>query len=272
MKTQLAVQTLVGLAAAGLLAAALGLWHAAGEDGSTPQRPATSVKDHVGKTKASSSLATAPVEVTYQGVTFRIPRNYLKQLTRETEKGGGFHIGVLADTFEPLTPETASVFREKWLYEGVTLFVNSYADRTAERGVTNRIAVFTNMRHLPSVAGGQIYGLNVYRALSEPNSQARNITRENKYVPVGAPVYDNETLEGEAIFCTSLISDSVKEGRQALDNLRCRHILLYDKFLLQLRYNKQQLPRWKDIRDGAIRLLDSFRISTPREGKVVNSL
>ncbi|WP_372621800.1 hypothetical protein [Falsiroseomonas sp.] len=93
-------------------------------------------------------------------------------------------------------------------------------------------------------------GLIMHRALPDDRPSP---TRQDRFDPPADSAH-----RPEAIYCTSPPSQLVVRGTQRLDNLRCQHHFVYRGLEAELRYRREHLPRWRAIRDGAVRLLDSF--------------
>lgn len=113
-------------------------------------RTAMSIVQYIAMTTTSLPLSNKTVDLTYQSITFRIPTNYLQYSSFETDRGRGLHLGVLAETFEPLTAETAPIFRTAWLAEGLRLYLSSYLDRTIEEAILVRFGIQNSISHLSS--------------------------------------------------------------------------------------------------------------------------
>lgn len=66
----------------------------------------------------------APVEVTFQGVTFRIPREYVVAVFRGDQ--GAVDMNLVAETFEPYTTKVDPDFPRNFFRIGLRIFLRSH--------------------------------------------------------------------------------------------------------------------------------------------------
>ncbi|MBD0272383.1 MAG: hypothetical protein ICV73_10690 [Acetobacteraceae bacterium] len=210
-----------------------------------------------------------PFERTYRGITFRIPADYLEVAFADT----GFVIRAFADDLRPYGPGTAPDFPRDALRAAVRISVGGQLRFPGHDWVRRGIQIHAGSDwHQPAEAADRLdgpggapvpAGLRYRMALPWP-AQASG-TREDMFVPeearrsaAGAPL-------PEAIFCLSPNAPIVQRGTAATGLLGCAWELVWRDFNVKMSLDRRHLARWREVRDGALALLDSLVVAGPAE-------
>lgn len=207
--------------------------------------------------------AHAPIEVTFQGVTFRIPREYVVALFRGDK--GGVDMNLVAETFEPYTMNVDPDFPRNFLRIGLRIFLQSHG---AEQSVDDRIRFWLD--HWDSLVTQPAEDLdteaaatyNVPRDLrfrrSLPVDRPGRGSQQDRFLPA-TPRHDAAgNAIPEAIFCMSPFHPLVRFDTSRLSRLSCEYRFPFRNLETTIYFERHLLPQWKELRNRTIALLEKF--------------
>jgi diadenosine tetraphosphatase ApaH/serine/threonine PP2A family protein phosphatase len=214
--------------------------------------------------------ALPPVEVTFQGTIFRIPREYVVALFRSDH--GALDMNLVAETFEPYTAKVDPDFPRNFFRIGLRVFLQSRGPgRNGAESIRFWMGHWASLATEPAedldadaaTAYGVPRNLRFRRSLLVENSGTG--TREDRFVPA-APRHDARGAEiPEAIFCMGPFHPLVQADPSRLRSLRCEYRFPFRDFETAIYFERHLPPQWQRFRERTVALLESFTV--PQEAE-----